>query len=204
MVATQKGWEYAFSNIDETIEVILNKYQSSLSKETLEYEAKIIKNLMMMDRIPFGMINDKKINDMLEVFSNLGLTNSNVKLDYENHIKLNDSLEFWKILSKEEKALLKNNSKFSIGVQKNHLPFFGQDQNNINKGLIPELNKRLEDLLGIYLELKPMASVETIHEKMKSKEINLFYGTQLYLGIITSIQMVLEHTVEPPSQKILT
>lgn len=182
LIATQKGWEYAFSNLDETIDIILNKYSSSLERETLEYEAKIIKDLMMMDRIPFGMINDRKINDMLEIFSDLGFTNSNVKLNYENHIKLSDSLEFWKRLTKEEKALLKNNSKFSIGVQKNHLPFFGQDQNNINKGVIPELNKRLEDLLGIYLELKPIDSVEAIHKKMNSGEIKLFYGNSTSFG----------------------
>lgn len=124
LAATQKGWEYAFANIDETIDVILNKYSSSLSKETLAYEAKVLKELMMMDRIPFGMINERKINDMVEIFSNLGLTDSNIKLEYENHIKSSDSLEFWKTLTKEEKALLNNNSKFSIGVQKNHLPFF--------------------------------------------------------------------------------
>lgn len=182
LVATQKGWEYAFSNIDETINVILNKYQSSLSKETLEYEAKVLKELMMMDRIPFGMINEKKIDDMIKIFSDLGLTDSNTKLDYENHIKLNDSLEFWKTLSNEEKALLKNNSKFSIGVQKNHLPFFGQDQSGVNKGLIPELNKKLEDLLGIYLELKPIDTVDMIQKKIDSKEINLFYGNSNSFG----------------------
>lgn len=182
LAATQKGWEYAFANIDETIDVILNKYSSSLSKETLAYEAKVLKELMMMDRIPFGMINERKINDMVEIFSNLGLTDSNIKLEYENHIKSNDSLEFWKTLTKEEKALLNNNSKFSIGVQKNHLPFFGQDENGINKGLIPDLNKKLEDLLGIYLELKPIDSVDMIQKKIDSGDINLFYGNSTSFG----------------------
>lgn len=182
LAATQKGWEYAFANIDETIDVILNKYSSSLSKETLAYEAKVLKELMMMDRIPFGMINERKINDMVEIFSNLGLTDSNIKLEYENHIKSSDSLEFWKTLTKEEKALLNNNSKFSIGVQKNHLPFFGQDENGINKGLIPELNKKLEDLLGIYLELKPIDSVDMIQKKIDSGDINLFYGNSTSFG----------------------
>ena len=44
--ASIKGWEYAFSHIDETVNVILKKYNSlHKTKKALLYEAKILKKL---------------------------------------------------------------------------------------------------------------------------------------------------------------
>ena len=44
--ASLKGWEYAFSNIDETVDILYSKYNTlNKTKEALKYEALELKKL---------------------------------------------------------------------------------------------------------------------------------------------------------------
>ena len=50
--ASLKGWEYAYSNIDETAELILNKYNNqNLSKDELIFEANELKNYLIIKQL---------------------------------------------------------------------------------------------------------------------------------------------------------
>ncbi|MDB2562809.1 ABC transporter substrate-binding protein [Sulfurimonas sp.] len=73
--ASLKGWEYAFSNIDETIEIILKKYNTqNKTKEALLYEAKALKDLAYVKEIPFGSLNIERIREIANIYRLLGMT----------------------------------------------------------------------------------------------------------------------------------
>lgn len=73
--ASLKGWNYAFNHIDETIDVILTKYNSqNLSKELLYYEAEAFRKLAFFPNVPFGDINPIKIEKIVNSFRFLNLT----------------------------------------------------------------------------------------------------------------------------------
>ncbi|MCK9373512.1 MAG: ABC transporter substrate-binding protein [Sulfuricurvum sp.] len=64
--ATIRGWHYAISHPDETIRIILEKYntQSRLNADQLAYEAKTTKHLIESEFIPIGTVNPIKLASM--------------------------------------------------------------------------------------------------------------------------------------------
>ncbi len=77
--ASLKGWEYAFSNIEETIEVIKRKYDTQkLDPDLLQFEANEFKKLAYFPNTPFGDINPIKLEKIANTFKLLGTTNSSV------------------------------------------------------------------------------------------------------------------------------
>lgn len=67
--ATKKGWEYVFQNTDETIEVILNKYNTqNKSKEWLFYEYEVLKEFSGYQK-DFGELKQDKISEIGKVIS---------------------------------------------------------------------------------------------------------------------------------------
>lgn len=59
--ATKKGWEYAFSNIPQTVDFLYKNYNSqNKSKESLLYEANILKSLSGFGK-NFGELREDKI-----------------------------------------------------------------------------------------------------------------------------------------------
>jgi polar amino acid transport system substrate-binding protein len=81
-VASLKGWEYAFEHLDETIEVILKKYNSqNKTQGELLYEARALKPLAYVDNIPLGTIQKEKVQRLIDIYTLLGLYKNNTKID---------------------------------------------------------------------------------------------------------------------------
>jgi signal transduction histidine kinase/ABC-type nitrate/sulfonate/bicarbonate transport system substrate-binding protein len=107
--ASKKGWEYAFNNIDETVDIIYNKYNTlQKSKKALTYEANVLKKITNIEN-NFGNIDAKKIKSIANLLSFM----INGKYDLKNldsFIYKTNTKDIY--LSKAEKAYLK--SKESI------------------------------------------------------------------------------------------
>ncbi len=72
--ASLDGWEYAFEHIDETIQLILRKYNSQhLSGDHLHYEAKMLKRLSGLTEGRLGQLDKRKIESIANIFRLLGL-----------------------------------------------------------------------------------------------------------------------------------
>ncbi len=76
--ASNKGWEYAFNNIDKTIDLIYNKYNGSLkkSKDALKYEALELKKLFLLDLFEIGEINKKELYRWSNILQNYAIINN--------------------------------------------------------------------------------------------------------------------------------
>ena len=67
--ASLKGWRYAFSHIEESVDIILKKYNSQhKSKEALFYEAKKLKELAYFKTNIMGKIDEKTLKHIYNVY----------------------------------------------------------------------------------------------------------------------------------------
>ncbi len=72
--ATLKGWEYAFEHIDETITIMLQKYNNqNKTKDALLYEANELKRLAYFKDVPLGNLNKAKLQRIYDAYNLMNL-----------------------------------------------------------------------------------------------------------------------------------
>lgn len=77
--ASIKGWEYAFNNKAETAEIIFNKYNTqNKSLIHLIKEGEVLKSLAYAHDEALGHIDEKKLNNIINVFKILGLVQEDI------------------------------------------------------------------------------------------------------------------------------
>lgn len=67
--ATKKGWEWSFSNIKETADIIFSKYNTqNKSYASLVYEGTILKELAYKNNKSFGIIETQKVEEIAMLY----------------------------------------------------------------------------------------------------------------------------------------
>ena len=84
--ATNKGWEYAFKNKEEVVELIYNKYSKKKTKESLLFEANQTEKIFKTNVFKIGAIAPELIKLNADMYTNLGLVNK----DYDITTILNN------------------------------------------------------------------------------------------------------------------
>lgn len=145
--ATLKGWEYAFSNIEETVELILKKYNTqNRTKDALIYEANELKKLAYYNTKKLGNIDSNSIQRIFDVYNLLGLTKDKINLD-KFILKSDKNLESLR-LRKEEKKYL-SNKRFNIYLN-NWVPISIYDEKRKNfDGLSLDYWNKIKDFIPI-------------------------------------------------------
>lgn len=89
-LATKKGWEYAFNNIEETINIILKKYNTqNKTYEHLLYEAEELKKISGFDSNVYLKFRPDVLNQIIQTYNLLDFSKSKIDLDnlvYEKSI----------------------------------------------------------------------------------------------------------------------
>ena len=117
--ASLKGWEYAFNHIDETVDIILQKYNSqNKTQGELLYEARALKELAYHDNIPFGTIQKEKIQRLIDIYTLLGLYKNNTNID---ELIYQGSNKFY--LTPIEQEYLKKKKVINMCVDPDWMPF---------------------------------------------------------------------------------
>ena len=76
--ATKKGWQWAFENIKETSKIIQEKYNTqNKSLVALMYEGYALKQLAFTEDKKFGIIEEKKFEDIANIYRLSGLLKNN-------------------------------------------------------------------------------------------------------------------------------
>ena len=79
--ASLKGWQYAMENQDETVKLILEKYNTqNKTKEALKFEAQTMFDLIDTKYIPLGNINSAKVNSIAQVYKLMGFVKKNLSI----------------------------------------------------------------------------------------------------------------------------
>ncbi len=79
--ASYKGWEYALDNQDETIDLLITKYNSTRSREFLQFEANQTKTMILPDVVQIGYMNPLRWEKIIQVYNDLGLLAKPVNVD---------------------------------------------------------------------------------------------------------------------------
>lgn len=163
-----KGWNYAFSNIEETAKLIYEKYNTqNKTLESLIYEGQVLKKLSeRTEQKPLGYIDQNKINEIKRLYSVLGFGYKN-NINFDDFIFDNEKV----ILNKLENKFIKEN-KFSLLTNTKNRPFSYINNNNF-KGIEEDLLKLINKKINIKYNIleKPMSS--KIFNNLKTNSIHL-------------------------------
>jgi PAS domain S-box-containing protein len=153
--ASLKGWEYALSHIDETIQLILDKYNTQgKTREALNYEAKALKILAYYKTEKIGHICNNKMQKIYNTYKKIGLIKNDIH--FEKFI-FSENKTFNAIFTKEEIAYLKEKKEITICGQRHWMPFI-DFSNEHPQGILADLAKAYEKIIGI-----PFRYISTIN-----------------------------------------
>ncbi len=94
--ASLKGWEYAYSNIEQSVDIIFEKYNTqNLSKDELIFEANELKKLSYLNNNKLGDIKQEKVQRIYDLYNVMGYINSEFKIDNFIGYDKKSKLEKW-------------------------------------------------------------------------------------------------------------
>ncbi|XQW84374.1 diguanylate cyclase [Thalassotalea piscium] len=184
--ATIKGWEYAITHIDETIEIILTQYPSTnKTKEELAFEARHLIQYMYSDIIPIGYMNSERWQAIEKELRILGILKG-PQVDFERFIysppkELNAWETIWHlkvqisavVIILFSLALLFHNRRLKIKV-KEHTQLIEHER------IKAEIDARTDALTQLANRRKFMESIE--HDLSIARRNNLDFSV-VYLDI---------------------
>ncbi len=147
-VASINGWKYAFLHIDETVELIMKKYNSqNKSKKALIYEGKKLKELAYYRTQNLGLIDKYKLQKIYDMYNVMGFIKKTIKID---DLILDEELK--KInLNKEERAYLDNHKVLKVDNEKDLKPF-NYNENGEVKGFSVDYMNLLAHKLDVKIK----------------------------------------------------
>jgi signal transduction histidine kinase/ABC-type nitrate/sulfonate/bicarbonate transport system substrate-binding protein len=177
--ATLRGWKYAFDNIDETINLILKKYNTqNKTKDELLYEANTLKKLAYKNG-KIGELKQEKLEFILNVYKIIGVTHNKTKIsdiiykEYPEHIeRLKSSTKFESKLSQEEIKYLNKKREIKMCINPKWMPF-ESIENNRHIGITSDFFKIFEKQIATPINLKPTDSWSQSLEYVKSRKCDI-------------------------------
>jgi polar amino acid transport system substrate-binding protein len=147
--ASLRGWQYAFANMVETVDVVFDRYnQQKLTKEALLFEAAALKKLAYQGTDVIGNIDEHKLKKSFELYKVLGLEQGSI--DFKKFIY--DDKNPQTFLTSEEKSYLDQKKKITMCIDPSWLPYEGFDNNGQHIGLNTEFLTIFRKQLPIPLE----------------------------------------------------
>jgi len=175
--ASLKGWRYAFDNIEETIDIILKKYNTqNKTRDDLQYEANVLKKLAYLNTTKIGQIDPNKIQSIYAVYNVMGLTGSSI--DMEQFI-FNPPTKQEKItknpLTKEELYYLKKNPVVKMCNNPSWEPIEFAEHGDINNisGIAIDTLRLIEKELNIRFQTIPTESWTQSQQFLKEKKCDI-------------------------------
>lgn len=146
--ASIKGWEYAFANIDETVEFIFKNYNTlNKSKEALLYEANALKKLANASDSSLGEIQRDKLQRIYDIYNVMGFMHTDTSLDLLYFSPIT------KVVTIEEDYYLKTKKVITMCVDPDWMPYEKIIENGKHVGMSADYFKLIEKILDTKIEL---------------------------------------------------
>jgi ABC-type nitrate/sulfonate/bicarbonate transport system substrate-binding protein/signal transduction histidine kinase len=197
--ASLKGWKYAFNHINQSAQLIHDKYNvQHKSLDALKFEGEVLKQLSLKNGTPLGDINPQKLQKIFDIYKVLNLTSKNISL--ENFIFTQKNIK----LTKKEKHYIQKHQNIDVcmdldfppytlkheeyytGVTVDYLNLIAQ-KTHLNFNYIPMTNKTQTDA---YLTEKKCDMIP--HISIHDKSHTLVQASQKYIdehiSMVTSVK----------------
>lgn len=168
--ATLNGFKYAFENIDETVEVIYNKYNTqNKSKEALKFEALELKKTIYDKLGKIGTIDVVKLEKIYDTYKLLGLSKGEIKF---HKIIYNDLLNSTQ-LTEEEEHYLQKKKVIKFCIDPDWMPFDKVDIKGNHVGMGADYLKILAKNLSVKFNMVKTTSWTQSIQFAKQKKCDI-------------------------------
>ncbi len=168
--ASLKGWEYAFSHIDETIQLILDKYNTqNKTYNELNYQAHAFKKLAYYRTTKLGNISNQNILRIYDAYKKLGLVKNDLGL--KDFILQNDQ-SVNTIFNSKEKIYLQKKKEILVCGANLWRPYIDQTSDRPT-GILVELTEAYEKVVGVPFRFVRTKSWEECLSSTQKKEIDI-------------------------------
>ena len=174
--ASKKGFEYAFSHIDEVVELIYSKYNTmNKSKKALYYEAYTLKKLTGLG-VNFGVFSKEKIESIAYIYSYMEPGKYNFShLDHFIYKPKIGEID----LTQEELDFIKDHPNIVLGSSKEFSPYVIVENDGKIVGFDTDVLNEINNLTGMNFSLK----VGNWKQMQNEAKVNTIDG--LSTGIVT-------------------
>ncbi|MBL0721658.1 MAG: diguanylate cyclase, partial [Sulfurovum sp.] len=165
-----QGWEYAFDHIHESVDLILEKYNTqNKSKEELIFEANELKKLAYYNTKKLGKIDKNKIQRIYDIYNVMGLIKNKSNPDdliYQLENKSN-------LLNTKEKQYLKNKKHINMCIDPDWMPFEKIDKNGNHIGMSADYMDIFRESLNVDIRLVKTKSWDEALSLAKNRKCDI-------------------------------
>jgi PAS domain S-box-containing protein len=168
--ASLKGWRYAFRHIEESVEVILKKYNTQhKSKAALIFEAKELKKLAYYRTDKLGVMNISKIKKIYNIYRKNGVLSEHINIS--DYMLQEDNLIFF---TKEEKAYLAKHKVIKYVYDPDWRPFEWKNGLNEHMGIIADILKIVSQRSGLEFKAINTSTWQESTQLMKQHKADMY------------------------------
>jgi len=171
--ATIRGWEYALNHPAEISRLILAKYNSRVSPQTLgrlQYAARESHKLILPDVIALGSVDSKRFRKVLSDYQRQGLAQADSSID---GFFYGEPVQTGLNLSNEENAWLAAHRVIRVGIDRDFPPYEWIDDDGHYVGMAADYMQLLEKKLGVRFEIVKDRSWAEILAMAKRGELDM-------------------------------
>ena len=167
--ASLRGWEYAFSHMEESVEIILEKYNvQEKSKEALLYEAKMLKSMAYVEGIKLGDISKDKLQRIHDIYMVMGVLDKEMDFDVLLHTMKRTPL----VLSTKQQQYLDKKHSIKMCVDPDWMPY-ESIENGRHIGIAADIMRDLSKRLHTPLQLVKTESWDESLQKAENRECDM-------------------------------
>ena len=151
--ATNKGWEYALSHIEEVAKLIHKKYAPNTSVDSLIYEGNVTKELMLTNIYDIGEINEARVVSIYKQLLKLGKLDTQQEIDTKLLTLDGYKNEKHTYLTEDERIYINKKKIVRVCVDPKWKPLEWIDEKGIYRGMGADYLEVFKKSLGIETEL---------------------------------------------------
>lgn len=172
--ASIRGWLYAYTHIEESIDVILRHYNSqNKTRKALRFEAQSLKKLAFREGVDFGHIAPFRIREMLNTYRLLRLTKSkNFDLDDLIFQPAQQPKPEKMVLSREQRTYLANKGIINLCIASDNMPFEAINNNQMS-GIAADIVLAIKNHINITFNYVETTDVYQSFEFLKQKKCDI-------------------------------
>ena len=171
--ATIKGWDYALSNKEEIVDLILEKYNSqNKTREELLFEANQIENLILKSVYPLGSIDIKRVKRIADAYVQLGIVKDKSRLNKVEEFIYEPENSYMQF-TKKQKEYLKDKKELFLCIDPNWMPFEKINEDGKHIGLSSDYFNIFRKELGIPITLVKTDSWTQTLEYLKTRKCDI-------------------------------